>query len=233
MKTEFFYFYIFIIAEIYRIIYSSAWTVEYTNSDYHYYNNYNWNNIILYSYIQYPLCSTRGTIHKYALRLFTSDLKNRRTEHFARTIYLTANHRQGFGGGGGGGLDPSPKKGPPTAPRRRKRSAEHTWRRRYFTTYTERARYTNIIYNNMYKIEYGNGAYFVATPCKQSTAVDGRRRRVRFLFFISSPVVTYFSEKKRKFKYFNDGDHIHDHRHHHPTFIYIDTKVIHLTILSI
>lgn len=87
---------------------------------------------------------------------------------------------------GGRGVDSTPEKGPPTASRRRKRSAEHTWRRRYFTTYTERARYTNIIYNNIYKIEYGNGAYFVCHPLRQSTAVDGIRSettgRISFLF---------------------------------------------------
>jgi len=60
------------------------------------------------------------------------------------------------------------------------------------------------------------------------STVHGRRRRVGFLFyFVASRYVLF--QGKRKFKYFNYGHHIYDHRHYHPTFIY--TKVIHLTIL--
>lgn len=46
-----------------------------------------------------------------------------------------------------------------------------------------------------------------------------------FFYFVTM----YFSEEKRKFKYFNDGDYIYDHRHYYPTYTY--TKVIYLTIL--
>lgn len=36
-------------------------------------------------------------MHKYALRVFTSDFENRRTERLARTMYATPNHRRGLG----------------------------------------------------------------------------------------------------------------------------------------
>jgi len=38
----------------------------------------------------------------------------------------------------------------------------------------------------------------------------------RFFYFVT----TNFSEEKRKFKYFNDGDYIYDHRHYQP-YLYL------------
>jgi len=87
----------------------------------------------------------------------------------------------------------------------------------------------------MHKIEYGNGAsYFVCHPSPQSTtAVDGTRSEATskvfiFLYFVAAVALNVLF--RGKFKYFNDGDHVYDHRRRrHPTFIH--TKVIHLTTL--